>query len=62
MSSSRARRTTAGVVFLTLFLDLVGFSIIFPLFPKMLQHYLATEGHAGFLGSVHLDSGLALAR
>lgn len=39
MSSSSARRTTAGVVFLTLFLDLVGFSIIFPLFPALLEHY-----------------------
>jgi MFS family permease len=39
MSSSSTRRTTAGVVFLTLFLDLVGFSIIFPLFPALLEHY-----------------------
>lgn len=28
-------------IFLTLFLDLVGFSIIFPLFPAMLDYYLA---------------------
>lgn len=31
------------VVFLTLFLDLVGFSIIFPLFPAMLDYYLERE-------------------
>jgi MFS family permease len=43
MSSSSARRTTAGVVFLTLFLDLVGFSIIFPLFPALLEHYGAQD-------------------
>ena len=28
------------IVFMTLFLDLVGFSIIFPLFPAMLEYYL----------------------
>ena len=33
-------RRTLGLVFLTLFLDLVGFSIIFPLFPAMLDYYL----------------------
>ena len=31
---------TLGIIFLTLFLDLVGFSIIFPLFPAMLDYYL----------------------
>lgn len=33
------RRTPLGVIFVTLFLDLVGFSIIFPLFPAILEHY-----------------------
>ena len=33
-------KKTLGIVFLTLFLDLVGFSIIFPLFPAMLDYYL----------------------
>ncbi|MBK25597.1 MAG: MFS transporter [Halobacteriovorax sp.] len=32
------------IIFLTLFLDLVGFSIIFPLFPAMAKHYLAVDG------------------
>lgn len=40
------------ILFLTLFLDLVGFSIIFPLYPSMLNHYLALEGDQGLLGSV----------
>ena len=31
------------IIFLILFLDLVGFSIIFPLFPAMLSHYLAVD-------------------
>lgn len=33
-----------GLVFLTVFLDMVGFSIIFPLFPDMLDWYVAREG------------------
>lgn len=31
------------IVFLTLFLDMVGFSIIFPLFPALVKHYGALE-------------------
>lgn len=37
---------TLKIVFLTLFLDLVGFSIIFPLFPDLLNHYIP-EGNTG---------------
>lgn len=33
--------STLKIVFVTLFLDLVGFSIIFPLFPGMLEYYSA---------------------
>ena len=33
------RKTSLGVIFLTLFLDLVGFSIIFPLLPAILDYY-----------------------
>lgn len=43
-------RSVLQVVFITLFLDLVGFSIIFPLFPSMLEYYLRHEGTAGLLG------------
>ena len=39
-------------VFITLFLDLVGFSIIFPLFPSMLDYYMKTEGDTGLIGLV----------
>jgi MFS family permease len=39
-------------IFLTIFLDVVGFSIIFPLFPALLKHYLATEGDAGAFGAL----------
>ena len=42
-----ADRATFGVIFLTIFLDMVGFSVIFPLFPAMLDHYLAREAGTG---------------
>lgn len=38
------RRGILGLVFLTVFLDMVGFSIIFPLFPDMLDWYVGREG------------------
>jgi MFS family permease len=38
--TSNKGRNRLGIIFLTLFLDLVGFSIIFPLFPAMLDYYL----------------------
>lgn len=44
-----ARPLSIGVIFLTLFLDLVGFSIIFPLFPEILRHYLEVDGDSGLL-------------
>ncbi len=37
------RRTGLGVIFLVLFADLVGFSIIFPLYAEMLKYYLAHD-------------------
>ena len=39
-----------GAILLTLFLDLVGFSIIFPLFPGMLEYYFDASGQSGILG------------
>jgi MFS family permease len=42
-----------GIIFLTLFLDLVGFSIIFPLFPAMLEYYLPSgDGSSTLLGQL----------
>ncbi|EDY82584.1 transporter, major facilitator family [Verrucomicrobiia bacterium DG1235] len=38
-----------GVIFLTIFIDLVGFSVIFPLFPSMLDYYLELDGQHGVL-------------
>ena len=45
------------LAFLTLVIDLIGFSIIFPLFPAMLEHYRAHEGGVGLFGL--LDQGLS---
>lgn len=46
------RKIGLGAVFLTLFLDLAGFSIIFPLFPGMLAYYLQHDT-TGLLAGVH---------
>lgn len=43
-------RSTLGIVFLIVFLDIAGFSIIFPLFPKLLEHYVAQEGAGSAIG------------
>ena len=48
-SSPEKKRSPLGVLFLTLFIDLMGFSIIFPLFPDMLDYYLAKEPEGGAL-------------
>ncbi len=48
---SRAERPLSlRVVFLTIFIDLLGFTIIFPLFPAILEHYFRLEGDTGLLG------------
>jgi MFS family permease len=46
-ASAKRKRSTFGVVFLIIFLDMVGFSVIFPLFPEMLDHYLDREIEKG---------------
>ncbi len=44
------RPLSLPVIFLTLFIDLVGFSIIFPLGPNLIEYYLKVDGQAGLLG------------
>ncbi len=46
---SPKRPLSLGVIFLTLYIDLIGFSIIFPLGPDLLKHYLAVDGNSGVL-------------
>tara|TARA_Y100000588_G_scaffold311241_1_gene337157 strand:- start:4360 stop:5679 length:1320 start_codon:yes stop_codon:yes gene_type:complete len=50
MSKEPSNKKNLGVILLTLFLDLVGFSIIFPLFPGMLDYYFTASGQSGILG------------
>lgn len=45
--NQKQKKATFGVVFLTIFMDMVGFSVIFPLFPAMLDHYLTREAALG---------------
>lgn len=49
-TATAPKKASLGVIFLTLYLDLIGFSIFFPLFPAMLEHYLGREGRSGALG------------
>lgn len=48
-NESKPPRGALSTILLTVFLDLVGFSIIFPLFPDMLEYYLGKEAGGGFL-------------
>ena len=52
-------RATIKIVFLTLFLDIVGFSIIFPLFPKLVDYYLTNDPSNFFLKAI-LDLALSI--
>lgn len=58
---SQPRALSLGVIFLTLYIDLIGFSIIFPLGPDLLEHYLKLEGRSGLLGALLAQTD-ALAR
>ncbi len=44
------RPLSLGVIFLTLLIDLIGFSIIFPLGPDLVTYYLKIDGNSGLLG------------
>ncbi|MCA9001231.1 MAG: MFS transporter, partial [Planctomycetes bacterium] len=46
-----------GLAFLTVFLDMVGFSILFPLFPEMLRFYIGEEGTASLVGRIAMTLG-----
>jgi MFS family permease len=49
-ATNAKRPLSLGVIFLTLYIDLIGFSIIFPLGPDLIPYYLRMDGHAGLLG------------
>lgn len=52
MPENPQAKSTIKIVFLTLFIDLVGFSIIFPLFPAMIQHYTHNDANDPALGCI----------
>lgn len=47
-----AKPLSLGVIFLTLYIDLIGFSIFFPLGPELLKYYIAHEGEGGLFAAV----------
>jgi MFS family permease len=49
-SPAPKRPLSLGVIFLTLLIDLIGFSIIFPLGPSLVDYYLRIDGNSGLLG------------
>lgn len=54
-----ASKKILKLMFLTMFLDLVGFSIIFPMFPAMAKYYLEVDGDNFFLsGMMNLISSI----
>jgi MFS family permease len=55
-SPAPKRALSLGVIFLTLVIDLVGFSIIFPLGPDLVAYYLRIDGHSGVLGTLLAES------
>jgi MFS family permease len=57
------RPLSLGVIFLTIFIDLLGFTVIFPLFPAILEHYLKVDGSNGVLGWIvaRIDAFASLA-
>jgi len=48
----RQQRSILGIVLLTVLVDMVGFSVIFPLFPAMLEYYVGLEGPDSLLGKL----------
>jgi MFS family permease len=47
-----AKPLSLGVIFLTLYIDLIGFSIFFPVGPAMLEWYVNKESQGGLLSSL----------
>ena len=52
MQNGRTSKSALGIIFLTIFIDLLGFTIVFPLFPAILEHYLKVDGSSGLLGGI----------
>lgn len=50
--ASPAKPLSLGVIFLTLYIDLIGFSIFFPLGPELLKYYVAHETSGGLFATL----------
>ncbi|XP_076242393.1 major facilitator superfamily domain-containing protein rtet isoform X2 [Calliopsis andreniformis] len=50
---AKIKDNTVKVVFISLLLDLLAFTIILPLFPALLDYYKEIENDQGFLGSMY---------
>lgn len=58
-SLSKDSKRVLKLMFITMFMDLIGFAIIFPMFPAMAKHYLANDGDNFFLqGMMNLIGNL----
>lgn len=51
-SPPNQRPLSLGVIFLTLYIDLIGFSIFFPLGPELLKYYVAHESKTGLFATL----------
>ena len=49
---NQKKSSVLSIVFFTVFLDIVGFSILFPLFPALLNWYVTHEGNHSLIGQL----------
>ena len=47
------KKAQLGIIFLTVFIDLVGFGIVIPILPLYAQHFGASETVNGFLVGIY---------
>lgn len=60
VSPNAGTRRVLGLVFLTVFMDFLGFSVIFPVYPQLMGHYLATEREGSALHALlNVAQGIA---
>jgi len=52
LPSPGVKPLSLGVIFLTLYIDLIGFSIFFPLGPELLKYYIAHESAGGLFAAL----------
>jgi MFS family permease len=52
VSHAPQKPLSLGVIFLTLYIDLIGFSIFFPLGPELLRYYIAHEPDGGLFATL----------